>query len=154
MKTIQLLAASVVALTLVACGKKEEPKTAPPAPAPTTKAAPAPAAAGVSVGNLAVGNAIGGDKKVTGSGAIAAKDTIYVSIDTTGSGEATLRSKWTFVQGGASTLVKEDTQKVTTTGPATHEFHIAKPDGWPKGEYQVEVFVNDAPAGSKRFTVS
>lgn len=154
MKTIQLLAASVVALTLVACGKKEEPKTAPPAPAPTTKAAPAPATAGVSVGTLAVGNAIGADKKVTGSGAIAAKDTIYVSIDTTGSGDATLRSKWTFVQGGASTLVKEDTQKVTTTGPATHEFHIAKPDGWPKGEYQVEVFVNDAPAGSKRFTVS
>ncbi len=155
MKTIHLLAASAVALTLVACGKKEVPATtAPPPPAPTTRSAPPASTAAVSVGNVAVGNAIGGDKKVTGSGAIAAKDTIYVSVDTNGTGEATLRSKWTYVQGGANTLVKEDTQKVTTTGPATHEFHIAKPDGWPKGEYQVEIFVNDAPAGSKRFNVS
>lgn len=154
MRTLQLLAAGVVAVALAACGKKEEPPKPAPAPAPApTAPAPAPAA-GVTAGNVTVGNAIGADKKVTGTGAITAKDTIYVSIDTTGSGQATLKAKWTYVQDGKSVPVKEDTQTVSTTGPATHEFHISKPDGWPKGEYQVEVFVDDKPAGSKRFNVS
>jgi predicted small lipoprotein YifL len=151
MKITTLVAISAMAFAIAACGKKDEPKTAPPAPSSPTSSAPA---AGVTVGTVTVGNAIGADKKVQGSGAIGVKDTIYVSVDTTGSGEATLKSRWTYLKDGTTTVVKEDTQRVSTSGSATHEFHISKPDGWPKGDYQVEVFVNDAPAGSRKFSVS
>jgi len=42
---------------------------------------------------------------------------------------------------------------INTTGPATHEFHVSKPDGWPTGEYEVAVMLNNQAAGSKRLSV-
>jgi hypothetical protein len=153
MRKTALVIASVLAFAFAGCGTKDEPAKTTTAPTPPATT-PAPAA-GVSVSIITVGNAVGPDKKIQGAAAtIAPKDTIYVSIDTTGSGEATLKSRWTYLKDGKTTLVKEDTQKVSTRGPATHEFHISKPDGWPKGDYQVEVFVNDASAGTRRFTVT
>jgi hypothetical protein len=151
MRKTTLVFVSALAFALAACAKKEEvPKTTTAAPPPATQ----PAAAGVAVSRIMVGNAIGADKRVQGGAAIAPRDTIYVSIDTTGRGETTLKTRWTYLKDGKSTLVKEDTQKVNTSGPATHEFHISKPDGWPKGEYQVEISVNDTSAATQRFTVT
>ena len=49
--------------------------------------------------------------------------------------------------------VKEETLTVDAAGPATHELHISKPDGWPAGDYQVEVFLNGASAGVQKFAV-
>ena len=142
--------AFVFALAFTAWGKKDGPVVTNTAPTAPTTSAPAI----VTVSTVTVGNAVGADKRIQGSAAIAPRDTIYVSIDTTGTGEATLKSRWTYLKDGKTTLVKEDTQRVSTTGPATHEFHISKPDGWPHGDYQVEVFVNDTPAASRRFMVS
>jgi hypothetical protein len=150
---LPLLVAS--ALVLVACGKKEEPKAAPtPAPAPSIEPAPAPAPAGIAVSGVTTGSAIGADKKVTAAtDSFAPSDTIYASVDTTGSGTATLAAKWTFTKGGQVAVVQEDSMTVNTTGPATHEFHVSKPDGWPAGDYQVDVTVDGQAAGSKKFTV-
>ena len=53
----------------------------------------------------------------------------------------------------APLVVKEDTQTIAPTGPATSEFHVSKPDGWPVGECEVEVFANDKSAGVKKFSV-
>lgn len=152
MRKTVLVIVSALAFALTACGKKDEPTKTTTAPTPPATM-PAPAA-GVAVSNVTVGNAIGPDKRIQGSAAISSRDTIYVSIDTTGSGEATLKSRWTYLKDGKTTVVKEDTQRVSTSGSATHEFHISKPDGWPKGDYQVELFVNDASAGTRRFTVT
>lgn len=138
-------------LALSACGKKEEPKTAP-APAPT--AAPAPAPAGIAVSGVTVGKAIGADKKVAVASEVFAKaDTMYVSVDTTGSGTAKLDAKWTYRQGDKVAVVKEDSMTINATGPATNEFHVSKPDGWPAGDYEVEVMLNGKPVGSKKLTV-
>ena len=49
--------------------------------------------------------------------------------------------------------VKEDTATISATGPATSEFHISKPDGWPVGTYQVDITVDGKPAGTKSFKV-
>ena len=142
------------AVALAACGKKEAPPKPAPAPAPTTAPAPAPAPAGVSVSTVSVGKAIGADKKVTAAADTFAKgDTFYASIDTTGAGTATLKAKWTFSKDGQTAVVKEDSMTVNATGPATHEFHVAKPDGWPVGDYEVAVSVDDKPAGMKKFAV-
>lgn len=142
------------AVALAACGKKEEPPKPAPAPAPASAPAPAPAPAGVAVSAISLGKAIGADKKVTAAADSFAKgDTFYASIDTTGTGAATLKAKWTYTKGDQTAVVKEDSMTINATGPATHEFHVAKPDGWPVGDYQVEVMLDDKPAGAKKFAV-
>ncbi len=151
-------------MVLAACGKKEAAQapatpapTAVPAPAavPTPAAPPAPVSAAVSATTIGLGKAIGADKKISIPAETFAKgDTFYASIDTTGTGTATLKAKWTYHKGTQAALVKEDSQTITPTGPATSEFHVSKPDGWPSGEYQVELFLDDESIGVKRFTVS
>ena len=142
-------------LALAGCGKKEEPKTAPaPTPAPATAPAPAPAPAGISVSSVTTGKAIGPDKKVTAAtDAFAKGDTMYASVDTAGSGTAKLDAKWTYHKGDKVAVVKEDSMTINTTGPATNEFHVSKPDGWPAGDYEVAVMLDGKPAGSKKLTV-
>jgi hypothetical protein len=34
-----------------------------------------------------------------------------------------------------------------------HEFHVSKPDGWPAGDYEVEVMLDGQAPGSKKLTV-
>ena len=144
-----------IALVFAACGKKDEPKTAPaPAPAPSVEPAPAPAPAGVAVSSVTAGSAIGADKKVTvATDSFAPTDTMYVSVDTSGSGTAKLDAKWTYRKGNSVAVIKEESMTLVTTGPATHEFHVSKPDGWPAGDYEVEVMLDGQSAGSKKLTV-
>ena len=144
---------TALALTLNACGKKEEAPTPQPIPAPTVPVPP-PVIAGVTVGTITLGNAIGASKKVTqAADSFGKKDTIYAAVDTTGAGTAKLRAKWTYRKGNQESIVKEESQTITPTGPASSEFHISKPDGWPTGDYQVEIFVEDKSVGTKAFTV-
>lgn len=143
------------ALVLAACGKKDEPKTAPaPAPAPSAAPASAPAPAGIVVSSVTAGSAIGADKKVTiATDTFVPTDTMFVSVDTSGTGTAKLDAKWTYRKGDSVAVVKEDSMTLATTGPATHEFHVSKPDGWPAGDYEVEVTLDGRSAGSKKLAV-
>lgn len=144
-----ILAAALV-LTLGGCGKKDEPPKPTTAP---TSTAPAPSA-GVNVASVTLGNALGAQKKVVQSADSFNKgDTIYASVDTTGSGTTTLMAKWTYRANGQNVPVREDTQTVTATGPATSEFHVSKPDGWPAGDYKVEIFASGTPSGVRSFMV-
>ena len=153
LRLIAITAASVIAL--VACGKKEPPAPPPaPAPAPMPAPVPARAPADVTVSSVSLGKAVGADKKVTAATDTFAKgDTIYASVDTTGSGSATLAARWTYTKDGKTVPVKDDTATISATGPATSEFHISKPDGWPLGTYQVDITVDGKPAGTKSFKV-
>lgn len=147
MSSKSLFVILAVATALAACGKTEDkpkPVAQPPVVAP----------AGVTAGTISLGKAIGADKKVSAAAEKFAKgDTFYVSIETTGAGSATLKAKWTYHKGGQIAPVKEDSQTIAPTGSAASEFHISKPDGWPSGEYQVELFLNDKPIGAKKFMV-
>ena len=153
LRLVAVAAASVLAL--VACGKKEPAPAPAPAPTPVAPApAPAPVPAGVTVSSVSLGKAVGADKKVTAASDTFAKgDTIYASVDTTGSGSATLAAKWVYTKDGKTVPVKEDTATISATGPATSEFHISKPDGWPVGTYQVDVTLDGKPAATKSFKV-
>jgi hypothetical protein len=103
---------------------------------------------------VTLGKAIGADKRVTAPlDSFAKNDTIYVVVETTGSGNAAFRAKWTYLKGDATAVVEKNEQTVVATGPAVTEFHISKPDGWPLGNYQVEVLLNDASTGVHKFTV-
>jgi hypothetical protein len=154
LRHLALAAAAVVALA--ACGKKEPPAPQPPTPAPAPAPAPAPtpAPAGVTLSAVTLGKAVGADKKVSAATEVFAKgDTIHASIDTTGTGSATLVAKWTYTKDGKTVPVKEDTATITPTGPATTEFHVSKPDGWPTGDYQVEILIDGKSAATKSFKV-
>jgi hypothetical protein len=153
MHKLGILGVLAVLALVAGCDKKAQaPATAPT----TTSTAPSPssAPAGVSVTSVTLGNAIGAQKKVTQpSNSFARNDTIYASVDTAGSGTATLNAKWTYRANGQDVSVREDTQTVNTTGPATSEFHVSKPDGWPTGDYEVEILVDGKSAGTRKMTV-
>jgi hypothetical protein len=145
----------VAAVALAACGKKEPPAPPPP-PAPAPAAVPASVAvpAGVTLSAVSLGKSVGADKKVSVATEVFAKgDTIHASIDTTGVGSATVVAKWSYTKDGKTAAVKEETATITPTGPATTEFHISKPDGWPIGDYKVEILVNGTSAATKSFKV-
>lgn len=147
------LAAGLLPLLLVsaqACKKSEPP---PPPPTTTTTTLPAP----VSVSGVTLGSAVGTDKKVAApSETFGAKDTIYASVETAGTGHAKLRALWSFVKGEKTAKVDETAIEFDSSAPAANEFHVSKPSGWPKGDYKVEIFLGDAaaPAATKAFKVS
>ena len=150
------LTASLLPLLMLGVqGCKKEPP--PPTPAPTiatTTTTTQPAV--VSVVSVTLGNAIDAEKKIsTAVDTFTPKETVYASVDTIGTGPAKLRALWSFVRGEKIAKVDESTIEIDPTGPATSEFHVSKPSGWPKGDYKVEIFLNDAavPAQTKTFKV-
>ena len=150
------LTASLLPLLMLGVqGCKKEPP--PPTPAPTiatTTTTTQPAV--VSVVSVTLGNAIDADKKIsTAVDTFTPKETVYASVDTIGTGPAKLRALWSFVRGEKVAKVDESTIELNATGPTTNEFHVSKPSGWPKGDYKVEIFLNDAavPAQTKTFKV-
>jgi len=151
-RTILVAAFVALSFSLIAC-KKEAPApppepTAAPAP-PTAVPTPAPA---VTITDVSLGTSVGADKKVQKpTDTFKPKDTIFAAVSTDGSAaSSTIGVKWTF---GDNQTVKEDSKTIAPTGPATTEFSIQKPSGWPKGSYKVETSVDGKPGPSKTFTV-
>ncbi|MFC5436605.1 hypothetical protein ACFPME_08550 [Rhodanobacter umsongensis] len=163
-----LTAALASALALSACGKKDEsassiPGTPPPsASAPTMAPAPAstagmmaPASSGtaaaVTLNAVELGSTVDANNKILASGtSFAPKDTIYASVDTSGSGTATVAAKWTYQDGQT---VHEDSKTINAAGPETTAFMISKPGGLPVGSYKVAISLNGNQVASKDFTV-
>ena len=155
------LAASLLVLSfgaLGACKKKDAPTTTTttttPSPGPNYNppVSPAPAPASVQLSEVRVGKAIGSDKVVsTPAEAFAGRDTVYVSVATTGSSAAVpVRALWTYQDGQ---VVSDDSQTIAATGADVTEFHISKPDGFPAGSYKVEIFVNGLSVATRGFMV-
>lgn len=154
-RRIPLLVIAALVIGFAGCKKEAPPPAPPPAPEPAPKVEAPPAApAAVSVGAITLGKAVGADKKVTAATDTFAKsDTIYASVETAGSGSATLRAKWTYHKGDKTADVSESTETLNASGPAVTAFHVEKPSGWPTGDYQVEIFLDDKSAGVKKFSV-
>jgi len=148
---LALAVVAALALTLNACGKKDEPPK--PKSSDSSMSLPAPVA-GVTVTSITLGSGIGPQKQVVAaSSTFARNDTIYASVDTAGSGNSTLQAKWTYRANGQDVSVRDDTQAINTTGPATSEFHVSKPDGWPTGDYKVEVSSSGNSSATRTFSV-
>jgi hypothetical protein len=104
------------------------------------------------VTDVTLGRAIGGDKAVTdATDDFRPTDTIYASIATDGSAASTsLRALWTY-EGGQ--VVDDSSRTIVPKNSEHTEFHIAKPDGWPTGDYQLEIFVDGRSVEKKKFEV-
>ena len=124
-------------------------QTATDTSAPASSSTPA---ADLRVTGVDLGRSVGGDKRVTEKAeTFGPNDVIYASVLTAGAApNATLKARWTFEDGQ---VVEESEQMIAPTGDAATEFHISKPDGWPAGKYQLEVFLNGSSVGSEDFEV-
>jgi hypothetical protein len=130
----------------------------PEATVPAQAEIPGPAAPPTipfKIVSLELGKAIGPDEKITNAAtAFAPSDTIFVVVNTEGSAAITkLTAKWTYDYRGQSVKVKDDDLTIAPTGPASTEFHVSKPSGWPVGHYKVEILADGTSAGTKEFDV-
>jgi hypothetical protein len=109
--------------------------------------------AAVSVTEIDLGRSLKPDLTIDdNTGTFRPSDVIYASVETKGSGPATLAARWTFED---NQLVDEASRTISPSGngPARTEFHISKPDGWPEGKYHLVITLNGATAGTKDFEV-
>jgi hypothetical protein len=140
-------AIAAIALTAALGCKKAAPVPEPAqAPAPP----PAPAVTAIAVAEVQLGTAIGADRRVTAAATVfKPTDTIYAAVTTTGSApRATLTARFTYQDGQT---VNESSQEVA--GAGVTEFHISKPDGWPAGDYTLDVLLDGRSTGTHPFKV-
>src|SRR2546423_6901604 len=130
---VTLLVAAAIAAT--ACGKNARGSSA------------------VSVTEIDVGRSLKPDLTIDDKTAtFHPADAIYASVETKGSGPATLEARWTFQD---NQVVDHVSRTISLNGknPARTEFHVSKPDGWPVGKYHLVVMLNGTTAGTKDFEV-
>jgi hypothetical protein len=78
-------------------------------------------------------------------------DGVFLSIRTKGTASKyTLSSRWLDPTGKRLT---EYSQIIVNAGQTDTVFSLSKPDGWPKGRYQVELSINGKPLRTVPFTV-
>ena len=148
-RILALVLSIALAGTASACNRDEEVDddvAAPPAGQSATEA--------LAVGDVELGKSIGADRRINDAAEtddFAPMDTIYAAVETRGAGNnATLTARWTFQDGQ---VVDETSQTISPTGAAVTEFHIAKPDGFPAGDYSVEILLNGVSAERSDFEV-
>lgn len=149
-RTLTLALALGVVPALGACNREadvEEDTGVPPTSEVTTDA--------LRVTEVELGRSIGADGRVNDNDdtdEFRPNDTVYVSIDTEGTASgATLTARWTYEDGQ---VVDETSQTISPTGASVTEFHISKPDGFPTGNYRVEILLNGETVQTEDFEVT
>ena len=155
--TPALTAALLGTLALSGC-KKDAPTPPPvaaPAPAPAPAPVPAPAPT-VSVTSVDLGTAVDADNRVTApTTTFGTDDTIHASVATRASDPSSpqagrLTARWTYE---GNQLVDETSQDFNFSGTGTTAFQISKPDGWPTGNYRVEILYDGDVVQTRDFQV-
>jgi hypothetical protein len=133
----------VSALALFGC---RGPATAPP---PGTQSL-------LTVAEIDVGRSVATDKTIADkTDTFRPGDTFYVAVKTVGAAPtANLVARWSYEDGQR---VSEGTQTISPSGPTVTEFHVSRPsgtgEGWPTGDYKVEIVLNGVSAGTEKFKV-
>jgi hypothetical protein len=74
---------------------------------------------------------------------------MYVSVLSNGRGAGTITVKWSFV----GRLVHEATKKVSYNDQAATDFRFQAADGFPVGDYSIEVIVDGKSIETRRVKV-
>ena len=105
---------------------------------------------GMSVTSVDLGSAVGDDNRISvPTTTFAGTDTIHASVVTDGTSEGTLVATWTFQDG----QVVDTQEKVVPAGPQVTDFSITKPDGWPAGNYTLQVSKDGMVLQTREFSV-
>ena len=106
----------------------------------------------VRVTEVDLGKAVGADRRISDdTDDFGPNDTVYVSVLTSGTAPAaTITTRWVYQDGQ---VVDSSSQTIAPSGTNATEFHIAKPDGLPPGEYRVQILLNGREVESEEFEV-
>lgn len=141
----------MLAVALAGCNRQGPEPAKAPAPAPTAQTS-APASATVTDVNL--GRSLTAQQTIGDqTDVFSPTDTIYASVKTQGTGSPTvLEARWTYQDGQ---VIKMDRQTLAPMqGTAVSEFHVSKPDGWPTGQYKLEILTDGKLTETREFKVS
>ena len=104
----------------------------------------------LELANIQTGRALNPDRSIASITTLfKPNETIYVSVQTTGTAPGTIGVKWLY-QGR---VVDEPVKQVDYDGPASTEFHLQNSGGFPEGDYSVEIMINGQQVGSRAFKV-
>lgn len=78
-------------------------------------------------------------------------DLILAVVLTQGSGRHTLAAHWYF--GADRVPIHEEAHDIAPVGDAAHSFGIAKADGFPAGDYEVEILLDGEHVAHRRFRI-
>ena len=161
-----LTAALAAALALAGCNKAGEGSdntaadgttpaatdtTATPPPAtPDTTGTDTAAADSITVTSVDLGSAVGDDNRISvPTSTFTGSNTIHASVLTDGPAGGTLVATWTFQDG----QVVDTQEKEVPAGPQVTDFSITKPDGWPAGNYKLEISNGGMVVQTREFNV-
>lgn len=152
---VAIAAALLGAIALGGCKKQDDSELAAPPPTEPAVTTPEPAApampATLTVTTVDLGNAVGADNRVSAPlSTFAPTDTIHASVATDGASPGDLTAKWTFEDG----QVVDTQTKAISAGPQVTDFSISKPDGWPAGDYTLELLVNGMVVQTRELEVA
>ena len=142
-RSIARLALALLAVAVLQACSREAPPAFPPPTATGTS---------LTVSDISVGRGVNPDRTIADkTDTFRPQDTFYVSVRTEGSSSgASLKARWIYDNGQP---VSESTESIAPTGTAVTELHAVKPDGWPVGNYKVEVLLDGVSAGTHEFKV-
>ena len=104
----------------------------------------------LAVETIQIGRSLNSDNSVgTHTTSFRPKETMYASVITSDRGEGTLTAKWMF--GGR--VVSEQSKDVSYNERAATEFHFSAADGFPVGEYSVEILLDGKSVGARTMRV-
>ena len=116
----------------------------------TLLASAACAKAPLMVETIQIGRSLNSDNSVaTHTTSFRPKDTMYAAVITTDRGAGTLTAKWMF--GGR--VVSEQTKDVSYNERAATEFRFSAADGFPAGDYTVEILLDGKSVGTRTMRV-
>lgn len=125
---MRLVIAVLAALSLAGCGPSEP----------------------LNVVGIQTGKSLNSDHSIgTHAATFHPNDPMYVSVLTNGRGKGTITVKWTFAGRELQTLTK----KVSYNGQAATDFRFVAADGFPAGDYSIEVTVDGKVIETRRVKV-
>lgn len=77
-------------------------------------------------------------------------DVVHVTVGTRGEGSGTLRARWVY---GDNQEIATETREIGPDKARRAEFRLSNPKGLAKGDYRVDITLNDVEQGNKKFSV-
>ena len=104
----------------------------------------------LALANIQTGRSLNQDGSVANiSTQFKPNETIYVSVQTTGSAPGAIGVQWKY-QGR---VIDEPNKQVDPSGPASTSFQLQNAARFPEGDYSVDIFINGQQVGSRNFRV-
>ena len=105
----------------------------------------------LALANIQTGRALNPDRSIASITTLfKPSETVYVSVQTTGSAPGQIGVKWMY----EGRVIDEPVKRVDYDGPDSTEFHLQNSGGFPEGDYSVEILIDGKPVGTRSFKVS